>query len=123
MSKRISLTCASLLFAAMSLLLLQPGKAQAHPILQGKWFSVAPANAITAYEFGPGDYLGAGIWKGTYTVYLGNDFLSCGTYELRMVTGTQGTIGMIDGQMANARVATIDVGTKTMTLYNVTFRP
>ena len=125
MSKRFSPVgpVSPLVVAVMAILILQPGKAEAHPVLQGRWFSVAPANANMSYEFGPGEYLGAGIWKGTFNVYLGNVQISCGTYELRMVAGTLGTIGLIDGHMANARVATIDVGNRTMIFYGVVYRP
>jgi hypothetical protein len=125
MRNRFKVASAAAVLAAVALLLLQPGKVQAHPQLVGTWTSVAPPNANLSYSFDPGEYIGAGIWRGTFTVYWANNPISCGFYELRMGHGTYGAISLRDGVRppGGVLVGDVDVGTKVMSLKGVTYRP
>jgi hypothetical protein len=116
---------AAILCAALALLLLQPGKAQAHPQLIGTWNSVAPSNYNMSYTFDPGQYIGAGIWRGTFTLYWANNPVSCGFYEIRIGYGTSGAISLRDGVAppGGVLVGEIDIGTRVMNLKGVIYRP
>jgi hypothetical protein len=125
MNTRFAVASAVAALAAVALLLL-PGKVQAHPRLIGTWNSVYPADAEMAYTFEPGAYIGAGVWRGKFTVFCGNMPISNGCYELRMCDGTKGTIMLQDGvpPPGGILVGNIDVGTtRVMTVKGVTYRP
>ena len=105
-----------------ALLLLQPGQTQAHPQLDGRWISKAPPNANMAYEFAPGQYIGAGVWCGTYTILCANNPISCGEYELIMYNGTKGILKLRDESLLYIfQSANIDVGTQIMDFKGVTY--
>jgi hypothetical protein len=123
MSTRFGPRSMAVFFAVVAVLLLQPGKSQAHPQLAGRWFAVAPPTLNMSYEFALGEYIGDEIWRGTYILYWGNVPLSCGHYELRLVRGAQATLALVDGRLANWRIANVDFGTKEMTLKGTTYRP
>jgi hypothetical protein len=123
MSARLNLNILAVIFGVVALLFLQPGKAQAHPQLAGRWFATTPPNVNMSYAFAPGEYIGDGIWRGIFTLYWANGQISCGEYELRVFRGNVGTLSLRDGRLANARVALVDLGTKVMTLNDVTYRP
>jgi hypothetical protein len=123
MRTRFNLTSMAVVFGVAALLLFQPGKAQAHPQLAGRWFATTPANVNMSFEFFPGEYLGDDIWRGTYILYWANCQIASGGYELRVFRGTTATLGLQDGRLANARVAVVDLGTRVMTLKDVTYRP
>ena len=124
MSIRFNL-CATGVVAAVALLLLQPGEVQAHPQMVGRWVSVDPANANMSYNFDPGDYIGNGVWRGTFTIFWANNPISNGCYELRMLNGTYGVLGVTDGPSRGmVGIGSIDVGTnKVLVLKGVTYRP
>jgi hypothetical protein len=123
MSTRFSPSRMAVIFAAALLLLLQSGKAQAHPQLVGRWFATTPPNVNMSFEFAPGEYIGDDIWRGHYTLYWANNPIADGDYELRVFNGTRATLSLRDGRLANPRFAEVDLGTKVMTLKGVTYRP
>jgi hypothetical protein len=124
MSTRFKVGGAGVVFAAVALLLLQPGNVQAHPQLVGRWASVSPPNSNMSYTFDPGEYIGDGIWRGPFTIYWANNPISCGFYEIRILNGTYGTISVRDGPLHGAiSIGSIDVGTRILTLKGVTYRP
>ena len=125
MKTRFAVASSLAALASVALLLL-PGEVQAHPRLIGTWNSVEPANAEMTYTFEPGAYIGAGVWRGNFTVFCGNMPISNGCYELRMTDGTKGTIMLRDGvpPPGGILVGNIDVGTtRVMTVKGVTYRP
>jgi hypothetical protein len=123
MSTRFGPSGLAFLFVGVALLLLQPGKAQAHPQLAGRWFATAPPNLNMSFEFAPGQYIGDGIWRGHYILYWANDPIAGGDYEFRLMNGTQGTLNLQDGILVDRRTGEVDVGTRVMTLKGATYRP
>jgi hypothetical protein len=123
MSTRFGPSSLAVLVAVVALLFLQPGKAQAHPQLTGRWFATAPPNVNMSFDFAPGQYIGDGIWRGTFTLYWANQFVSCGDYELRVLNGNWATLGLRDGSLANQRMGEVDLGNKVMTIKGATYRP
>src|SRR4051794_29200057 len=94
-------------FAAVLLLLCQVGGARAHPHLGGTWISHTPPGGYMRLDFTPGELIGAGVWKGCFTITY-SDYTSSGVYELRMFSGTEGTLGLRDGNMIATKVGTVD---------------
>jgi hypothetical protein len=104
-------------------LLCQPGTAQAHPHLVGKWSAPVPPGGLMVYEFGPSEYIGNGVWRGPYTYFVSNSPVARGTYELRLFVGAEGTVGLREGPAGATNVATVDLATKVMIFRNVAYRP
>lgn len=123
MITRFSRTSIAGILAGIALLVLQPGQVQAHPQLAGRWVSKSPPNVNMSYEFALGEYRGAGVWRGTFTVFWGGQPISWGEYELRIFSATQGTLSLRDGYVANIEVANVDLGTRIMVFKNVTYSP
>jgi hypothetical protein len=125
MTTNLKIGSAGVVVAAVALLLLQPGKVQAHPQLVGRWASVAPPASNMSYTFDPGVYIGDGIWRGTFTIYWANNPIGGGCYELRLLHGTQGVISVRDGINTGAvGVGDIDVGAeRVLNLKGVIYRP
>jgi hypothetical protein len=125
MKTRFAVVGTAAFLAAVTLLLLQPGKVQAHPRLIGTWNSMEPEHADMSYAFDPGAYIGAGVWRGNFTVFCGGIPISNGCYELRLTDGTKATIMLRDGvpPPGGILVGNIDVGTRVMTVKGVTYRP
>jgi hypothetical protein len=123
MTAHFSRKISAAVLAGAALLLLQPGQTQAHPQMAGRWISKAPPNANMSYEFAPGRYLGAGVWRGTFTIFWANNPISCGHYELVMYYGTKGILTLRDGPLDLIDAANIDVGTRIMVLKGVTYSP
>jgi hypothetical protein len=76
-----------------------------------------------SYDFAPGEYVGDGVWRGPLLFCMPTGPVSPGTYELRMFTGTEGTLGLIDGVGIAVRVGNVDLGRRVMTFMSVTYRP
>ena len=74
-----------------------------------------------AYEFAPGQYIGAGVWRGTFTIFCANYPIACGGYELVMYNGTKGILKLRDGILYPFNCANIDVGTQIMDFKGVTY--
>jgi hypothetical protein len=107
--------------AAVLLLLCQAGAARAHPHLLGTWTSPTPPGGYMALDFGPAELLGVGVWRGCFTItYSG--YVSSGIYELRMYSGTEGTLGLRDGNMIATKVGTVDFMTNEVIYLNTHFR-
>ena len=109
--------------AVMGWLLCQPATAQAHPLLIGRWSAASPPGSVMVYEFGPSEYLGNGVWQGPYTYFVSNCPVATGRYELRIYVGSEGFLGLREGQGGASTIATVDFTTRVMTFRNVTFRP
>jgi hypothetical protein len=77
-----------------------------------------------SYTFDPGQYVGDGIWRGTFNIYWANNPISHGCYELRMLQGCQGTISVRDGPLQGAiAIGYIDVAAGVLVIKGVTYRP
>jgi hypothetical protein len=98
------------------------GNAQAHPLFVGRWTAVSQPAAPIVYEFGPAEYVNDGVWRGSFTLYISNIQITCGTYELRIMTGSEGTVGLREAPGISTTVGNIDLGTRVMTYKDVTFR-
>lgn len=107
----------------VGLALCQPGKAQAQPPLTGRWVAVAPPGASTSYEFGVGEYIGNGFWRGPFTYYWYNYPIVSGRYELRFYNGLQGTLGLMEGCNTGTRVGNIDLTRREWVFMGITYRP
>jgi hypothetical protein len=120
----VKLGVAGVVVASVTLLLFQPTPVQAHPRLMGPWKSVSPANINKAYVFEPGVYVGDGIWRGPCTLYVEDMYIGCGSWELRMREGTQGTLSIRDGiNQGFVHVGMVDLGTREVILKGVLYRP
>lgn len=108
------------LFALVLLLLVHTDRAQAHPHLYGSWVANVPPGGFMALDFGPAEYMGVGVWRGPFTFTVTGQ-TSCGVYELRMYTGTQGTVSLRDGNMIGTKVGTVDFETRKLTYLQTTF--
>jgi hypothetical protein len=75
------------------------------------------------YDFGPGEYAGNWVWKGPFTLSIANCAVSTGTYQLRMFTGTEGTVELRDFNGLAHAVANVDLGNRLMNFKSVIFRP
>jgi hypothetical protein len=123
MSIRLSRGCWAVVLAVAGSWLCLPGNAQAHPQLAGQWIAAAPPGSFTSYQFGVGEYIGNGIWRGPFTFYWSNYPVVSGKYELRIYGGTQATLGLQEGCNTGTRVGNIDLGARVLTFMGVTYRP
>jgi hypothetical protein len=108
---------------AIAWLLSHPGGAEAHPALVGKWRAAAPQGGFVEYDFGQGEYVGFGYWRGPLVISMSGGVISTGTYELRMYSLTEGAVGLRDGTLLSLTAGTIDLGARVMVYMNTTFRP
>lgn len=113
---------AGLAVVAIVLLAWLPSHAQAHPALVGAWTAPLPPGMVTTYEFGPGEFVTHQVWKGPMRVLVNNCEVATGVWELRMFTGTEGTVSMRDGLQIGTSVGTVDFATRTFTYMNVFYR-
>ncbi len=113
----------SAFLVAVGLLLSQPGTAQAQPDLVGRWSAPFAPTGIMTFVFGPGEFIGHAVWRGPLQVLSNNCLIATGTYEIRMFTGTEGTLGIMDGACISNSVGNIDMGARIFTYKNVRFRP
>src|SRR4051794_34711278 len=71
-------------FLAASLLACRPGGAHAHPQLAGRWSApVPPPGGSMAFDFGCGEYIGEGVWRGPFVFIVSGKVVEQGMYELR----------------------------------------
>jgi hypothetical protein len=108
--------------ALAALLLWLPGAASAHPQLVGEWAGQVTPGAVTVYDFGPGQYLGPGMWRGPYTITVSGCVTSSGEYVLRLYHGGEGTLALRDGLWISTRVAVIDLGVRAFEFMGVIYR-
>jgi hypothetical protein len=108
--------------AAVVLLLSQPGQAPAHPHLLGAWSAEVPPGGLSVYEFGPGEYVGAGVWHGPFTYSVAGCAVSPGIYDLRMVSTTQGSLGLRDGNLIATYAGVVDFAAGTVTIMHTPHR-
>jgi hypothetical protein len=107
--------------ALAALLLCLPNPASAHPQLCGQWVGEVTPGAITVYDFGPGEYLAPGMWRGPYAVTI-SGVTSFGQYVLRLYNAGEGTLALRDGLMISTRVANIDLGQRAFLFMGVVYR-
>jgi hypothetical protein len=123
MSTRSGRAGLAAVLAVAGLLLFQPGKVQAHPQFAGKWMALTPPGGFMLYEFGVGDYIGNGIWRGPFSFVVSGLFVEQGEYELRMFNGTQGTISLRSHKtMAASSVGNVDLAARAMDFMGVNYR-
>jgi hypothetical protein len=109
------------LFLAVGLSLCV-GKAQAHPCFVGNWTAPLPCPGVSEYNFGPADYIGGGVWVGGLTKVVAGCTVARGTYELRMWSGTEGTVSIREGVGISTIVGTIDLKERTMEYVGTLYR-
>jgi hypothetical protein len=107
--------------AIIALLSCQSATVHAHPFLVGRWTAVDPKEAEIVYEFYPADYVTDQVWRGTFYMYIAGTQITCGRYELRIETRTEGTIGLRDGVGITTCVGNIDIAKREMWYKGVTF--
>jgi hypothetical protein len=114
----------AVLLAVIAALLCRPGQLQAHPHFCGRWTSPTPPGGLMVFEFGTGDYIGNGMWRGPFVHSVSGLVVDQGIYELRMFTGTEGTICLKESRWYDpSTVGNVDLGARSMTLRNVTYTP
>jgi hypothetical protein len=112
-----------IVLAVAALLSWQSGKVEAHPHLLGRWVANVPPGGFMVLEFGPGEYLGNGTWRGPFTFVVSGCRASVGVYELQMFTGTEGTLGLREKLSAPGwSVGTVDFGARSVTLRQTTYK-
>jgi hypothetical protein len=107
--------------AAVLLLLCQTGAARAHPHLCGTWIAHVPPGGHMVLDFGPAELFGAGVWRGCFTSSV-SGYEAGGVYELRMFSGTEGTLGLRDGNMIATKVGTVNFETNEVIYLNTQYR-
>jgi hypothetical protein len=123
MSSHSGRTFAAVLLALTGLLTWTTGAAQAHPRLVGVWIAQNPPNTLMKYELGPGEYQGNWVWRGPLTFFVDNCAISTGTYELRLLSGLEGSLELRDGNGLPNATGMIDLGRRALNFKNVLFRP
>ena len=109
--------------AVVGLLCCRPDSAEAHPNLAGQWFAPVPPGGFMLFEFAPGEYLGNGVWRGPFVWIVSGCPTSHGVYELKMFTGTQGTLGLREGLSAPGwTVGNVDLAGPVIQYLNTPFR-
>jgi hypothetical protein len=111
----------------VALLLCQSGTAHAHPQLCGRWIAALPSGGLQVFEFGLGEYLGNGIWRGPFVFYVSGLPVASGEYEVRMFTGDQGTFTVMSTKKSiYSNVGNLDFGSNkqpaTLIFLGTTFR-
>jgi hypothetical protein len=123
MFSRLGRTLATALLAITGLLAWTTGAAQAHPRLIGVWVAQNPPNTLMKYELGPGEYQGNWVWRGPLTFYVDNSPISTGTYQLRLLSGLEGSLELRDGNGLPNATGIIDLGRRALNFKDVLFRP
>jgi hypothetical protein len=109
--------------AVAALLSWLASRAEAHPHLVGPWRVNVPPGGFMLLEFGPGEYLGNGTWRGPFTYVVSGHPTSVGVYELQMFTGTEGTLGLRENLSAPGwNVGTVDFGAPSVTLRHTIYK-
>ncbi len=109
--------------AAVLALACWQGKAQAHPHLVGPWFAPVPPGGFMVFEFGVGEYLGDGIWRGPFSSVISHMPAAVGDYELRMFNGTQGTLSLREKKTGPGwSVGIVDFSVPAVYYQDVTYR-
>jgi hypothetical protein len=113
----------SALLVTVGMLFFAPGTVQAQPSLCGPWNGKLPAGDTMTLIFQPGEFVGHAVWRGPLTTLINGCVVSVGIWELRMFTGTEGTMGIQDGACIYNSVGNIDMGARVLIYKNVSFRP
>jgi hypothetical protein len=96
---------------------------QAHPHLAGRWTAAVPPGGLMSLRFECGRYLGNGVWRGPFTLEVSGVMASVGEYELRMYSGSQGTLSLMDPLSAPGwTVGNVDFDLPTVTYINTTYK-
>jgi hypothetical protein len=110
------------LVAVLAVATALPGTASAHPLLVGTWRGELPPGAPTIYEFGPGEYVGGGMWRGPFTVTISGCVISFGDYYLRVYDGPNAVIALRDGLRLSSRVGIVDLTAGTLDYMGIVYR-
>ncbi|MGL4551337.1 MAG: hypothetical protein ACRC33_09120 [Gemmataceae bacterium] len=108
--------------AALGAALTLAPSARAHPCFVGVWTGPLPCPGTDAYEFGPGEFIGGGVWTGCLRKTTNGQLISTGWYELRMWSGTEGTVSIREGQCISTAVGTVDLSSRTMDYLGTAYR-
>jgi hypothetical protein len=123
MRTRLRRAGSALLLAVAGLLACPSGSAEAHPFLVGRWVAPVPPGGLMVYEFGPGEYRGNWLWRGPFNFSVGGCLIASGIYELQMITGTDGTLKLMDTYIVSGGVGTVNFTSREMIYKTVIFRP
>jgi hypothetical protein len=119
-ARRIGL---AIFLAVAGWLACQPGQALAHPNLAGQWVTLVPPGGSMVLDFTCGKYMGNGVWRGHFVFTVSGVPTGSGEYELRLYTGTQGTLGLIDPLSAPGwTVGNLNLDLPTVTYLSTTFK-
>ena len=119
---RLNRTVSAVVLATALLLSFLSGTAEAHPLLVGTWVAQDPPGTLLKYEFGPAEYQGNWVWRGPLTLYVANEVVSIGTYQLRMFNGLEGGLTLHDGNGLPNDDGLVNLGTRVLNYKNVVFR-
>jgi hypothetical protein len=109
--------------AAVVLLSCQTGTVHAHPHLVGRWASPTPPGGLMEIHFGPGAYIDNMVWRGPCLIVVSGCVAGYGEYELRMFSGTQGTIGIKSGPyLIGTRVGLVDFAAPQVDFLGVIYK-
>jgi hypothetical protein len=106
---------------AAALALSTPTVASAHPLLVGPWGAPTPGGP-SVFDFGPGEYMGGGMWKGPVNVIVSGCPVSRGEYVLRIYDGLEATISIRDGLWITTRVGVVDLGAGVFEFIGIVYR-
>ena len=117
----------AVLLGVAGLLLCQPSNAQAHPLFAGRWVAPTPPGGLLEYDFEVGEYIGNGIWRGHFTFLVCQVPVASGWYELRMFTGTEGTLSLPITYTSTetttfSTVGNVDLGSRVTNFLGTTYR-
>ena len=119
---RLNRTVSAVVLATALPLSFLSGTAEAHPLLVGTWVAQDPPGTLLKYEFGPAEYQGNWVWRGPLTLYVANEVISIGTYQLRMFNGLEGGLTLHDGNGLPNDGGLVNLGTRVLNYKNVVFR-
>ena len=119
---RLNRTVSAVVLATALPLSFLSGTAEAHPLLVGTWVAQDPPGTLLKYEFGPAEYQGNWVWRGPLTLYVANEVVSIGTYQLRMFNGLEGGLTLHDGNGLPNDGGLVNLGTRVLNYKNVVFR-
>jgi len=119
---RLNRTVSAVVLATALPLSFLSETAEAHPLLVGTWVAQDPPGTLLKYEFGPAEYQGNWVWRGPLTLYVANEVISIGTYQLRMFNGLEGGLTLHDGNGLPNDDGLVNLGTRVLNYKNVVFR-
>lgn len=107
---------------AAAVVLAAPQAASAHPLMVGIFRGELAPGAPSTYEFGPGEYVGNGMWRGPVTVTISGLVTSYGDYYLRVYHGPHAVLALRDGFLLSTRVGIVDLTAGTFDFLGIVYQ-